>query len=253
MFENLNPEYQTIAKTIRDRIILHTSEQPLMLNEGKIAQQYGLSRTPIRQILQTLTICHMVETRPGKGTYATALQEGQMLRDMHTSRDLLIACSNCAVHPVPNELMYRLMSISDKMNSCGPDDRNTVVLVDTMTRLCEMLHPLIEDPLLAQLYAAVFHRMLRWRVRMFAQHPEEVWDRMLGIVSGVAQAAKLDQAGAVFKVFVNQADANISAIGSAKLPKPDDTVVSIEKERTRINEENAVDSDLLMRSEKSVP
>lgn len=60
-----------IHAIIRDRICLRTYAPGDVLREGRLAVEFGVSRTPIREVLQRLSSAGLVEARNGVGTIVT--------------------------------------------------------------------------------------------------------------------------------------------------------------------------------------
>jgi DNA-binding GntR family transcriptional regulator len=62
-----------IYQTIRDRICFFDYPPATLLKESELAEEFGVSRTPIRQILQRLEAERLVEVRDGVGTIVTGV------------------------------------------------------------------------------------------------------------------------------------------------------------------------------------
>jgi DNA-binding GntR family transcriptional regulator len=63
--------FQRIYREIRDRIILLRYQPGTVLRETDLAEEFEVSRTPIRQVLQRLQFEGLVETRNAVGTIVT--------------------------------------------------------------------------------------------------------------------------------------------------------------------------------------
>ena len=57
----------SIYQSLRDRISFFDYPPQMVLKEASLAQEFGVSRTPIRQILQMLESERLVEIRDGVG------------------------------------------------------------------------------------------------------------------------------------------------------------------------------------------
>lgn len=76
---------QKIYKTVREQIVLLKYPPGGMISENALASEFGVSRTPIRRVLQQLEFDGLVTTRQGVGTMTTtadlkSLKEVYMLR-----------------------------------------------------------------------------------------------------------------------------------------------------------------------------
>ena len=87
--------YQEVAERLRQRIYAHELPPGAWVDEQTLAEQYGISRTPLREALKVLASEGLVTLKPRKGCYVTeisdrdldeiftimALLEGQCARD----------------------------------------------------------------------------------------------------------------------------------------------------------------------------
>ena len=65
------PRVDAIHRTLRDRICFFDAPPGTLLREVKLAGEFGVSRTPIRQALQRLEVERLVDVRDGVGTIVT--------------------------------------------------------------------------------------------------------------------------------------------------------------------------------------
>jgi DNA-binding GntR family transcriptional regulator len=63
--------FERIYKVIRDRICLLEYEPGTRLAEEELAQEFGISRTPIRSVLSRLEAEGLLQSRHGVGTFVT--------------------------------------------------------------------------------------------------------------------------------------------------------------------------------------
>ncbi|MCS3765920.1 MULTISPECIES: GntR family transcriptional regulator [Bradyrhizobium] len=76
---------EAIYETLRDRICLLQYPPGTILKEAEIAAEFGVSRTPIRGVLQRLIFGGLVESCDGIGTIVTSLALPE-LRDIYEVR-----------------------------------------------------------------------------------------------------------------------------------------------------------------------
>ncbi|MCR9121014.1 MAG: GntR family transcriptional regulator [Phyllobacteriaceae bacterium] len=76
---------KSIYEEIRERICLLRYPPGDVLREAELAEEFGVSRTPIRQVFQKLEIDGLVETRNGVGTIVTGFDFVQM-KDVYELR-----------------------------------------------------------------------------------------------------------------------------------------------------------------------
>ncbi|MGO1119178.1 GntR family transcriptional regulator [Rhodovibrionaceae bacterium A322] len=91
---------EEIYVTLRDRICLLSYPPGLILRETELAEEFGVSRTPLRAVLQRLAHGGLIESRDGVGTVVTDLDD-QQVYDIYQMR-LKIAemIGSLAPHPL---------------------------------------------------------------------------------------------------------------------------------------------------------
>jgi len=67
-------------ETIRSRIITMELKPGDELNDHELAQELGISRTPMREALIMLNIAHMVTIKPQSGTYVAPIDQERAYR-----------------------------------------------------------------------------------------------------------------------------------------------------------------------------
>lgn len=202
-----------ITKALRTRICLHPGDEVMVLYEGKIASEFGVSRTPIRQVLQTLAHEQLVETRPGIGTVGRPLDEGMFERDLKTAQSLLHACAKIAEHPTPRDIHFALTALLAMAKDSAGGVETRAAFFDVSSRLLETLMPTLTDPLVANFYTASYWRIIRWRLRIFDRDPDFIWDRMIALIDVAAKSANAPEPGAMFDAMAERAKSKAFAQG----------------------------------------
>jgi DNA-binding GntR family transcriptional regulator len=77
--------YKAIYNEIRDRICLLQYPPGMMLSENQLASEFGVSRTPIRRVLQRLEFEGLVVSKQGIGTLVTIV-DLQYLKEVYALR-----------------------------------------------------------------------------------------------------------------------------------------------------------------------
>jgi len=67
--------YQEVAERLRERIFSHELKPGAWIDEQAIAEQYGISRTPLREALKVLASEGLVTLKPRRGCYVTEISE----------------------------------------------------------------------------------------------------------------------------------------------------------------------------------
>lgn len=82
------PLYEEVAERLRQRIFQRTLEPGSWIDELKIAEEYGISRTPLREALKVLATEGLVTMKVRRGAYVTEVSQ-QDLRDVYHLLSLL--------------------------------------------------------------------------------------------------------------------------------------------------------------------
>lgn len=67
--------YEQVAERVRTRIFAHELPPGTWIDEQALAQEYGISRTPLREALKVLAAEGLVVLKPRRGCYVTELSE----------------------------------------------------------------------------------------------------------------------------------------------------------------------------------
>src|SRR3982751_3836883 len=81
---NLTPRalYEEVAELLRQRIFRRELEPGSWIDELKLAEEYGISRTPLREALKVLAAEGLVTMKVRRGAYVTEVSE-QDLADVY--------------------------------------------------------------------------------------------------------------------------------------------------------------------------
>lgn len=67
--------YQQVAERLRERIFSHELPPGTWVDEQALAEQYGISRTPLREALKVLASEGLVTLKPRRGCYVTEISD----------------------------------------------------------------------------------------------------------------------------------------------------------------------------------
>lgn len=134
--ETQTERFNRIYKTIRERISLLEYGPGTVLNEGLLAKEFGVSRTPVRSVLQRLSYEGLVTTRNGIGTIVTEV-DVKTFKDIYALR-MRLAEDMAVLSPVSPkpEVLRKLRSLQMRARELGtatPDYK-------AYAKLCNDLH-----------------------------------------------------------------------------------------------------------------
>nr|MBL8410239.1 GntR family transcriptional regulator [Dechloromonas sp.] len=115
--------YQEVAERLRQRIFAHELTPGTWIDEQKLAEQYGISRTPLREALKVLASEGLVELKPRRGCYVTEISR-QDLDDIFPLMALLEGrCAVDAVNRAKPADIKELKAIHEKLEAAARDGR----------------------------------------------------------------------------------------------------------------------------------
>ncbi|WP_159911945.1 GntR family transcriptional regulator [Pantoea sp. 18069] len=88
--------YQQVAEQLRQRIFQHALEPGAWIDELKIAEEFGISRTPLREALKVLAAEGLVTMKVRRGAYVTEVSTKDV-RDVYHLLALLESDAAAAV------------------------------------------------------------------------------------------------------------------------------------------------------------
>jgi len=75
--------YEEVAELLRQRIFSHELEPGSWIDELKIAEAYGISRTPLREALKVLAAEGLVTMKVRRGAYVTEVSDSDLVNVYH--------------------------------------------------------------------------------------------------------------------------------------------------------------------------
>jgi DNA-binding GntR family transcriptional regulator len=115
--------YQEVAERLRQRIFAHELTPGTWIDEQKLAEQYGISRTPLREALKVLASEGLVELRPRRGCYVTEISR-QDLDDIFPLMAMLEGrCAAEAVKNAKTSDIALLQEIHGRLEAAARDGR----------------------------------------------------------------------------------------------------------------------------------
>lgn len=132
--------YQEVAERLRQRIFAHELTPGTWIDEQKLAEQYGISRTPLREALKVLASEGLVDLKPRRGCYVTEISR-QDLDDIFPLMALLEGrCAADAVARAKPIEIRELKNIHDSLENAARDGR-----IDAFFEANQAFHKRIQE------------------------------------------------------------------------------------------------------------
>ncbi len=137
--ESQAERFERIYVAIRERICLLEYPPGTLLNEALLADEFEVSRTPVRNVLQRLNYEGLLETRNGVGTIVSEV-DIKTFRDIYELRMRLAELMGdlSPARPSPGTI-EALRDLCDRVDTLGKKPTD----LTAYARLCNELHALI--------------------------------------------------------------------------------------------------------------
>jgi DNA-binding GntR family transcriptional regulator len=146
---------------LRETVLVDPAVQGTFLNEVDLAQDIGVSRTPVREALLLLVAEGLVEMVPKRGAYVPPLS-GRQIRELMELRTLLeqhAASVTLAKRSVPLDAMRAALAEQERLLTAEPCDAREFIEWDR--RFHQSLVDAAGNELIARTYAGLRTRQVR--------------------------------------------------------------------------------------------
>jgi len=83
------------------------------LDERSLSERFGVSRTPVREALQTLASSGLVATMPRRGTIVASITVGELIEMFEVMAELEAMCARLAARRMPRVDIDNLIALGD--------------------------------------------------------------------------------------------------------------------------------------------
>lgn len=163
-----------VYEEVRNRICTLRYPPGHLIHENRLAQEFGISRTPVRQVLQKLEIEGFVETRSGVGTIVTGV-DFAAFRDIYALRlklaEMIGDLSPNMPTPIHEQVMRGLLDRAQRLKEV----RDTEEFWNINHERQGLIASLIGNSALRELYDSYYYRTARVWYEVIAQ----IWDEQI--------------------------------------------------------------------------
>ncbi|MBS0545366.1 MAG: GntR family transcriptional regulator [Proteobacteria bacterium] len=115
--------YQEVAERLRERIFSHELQPGTWVDEQALAEQYGISRTPLREALKVLASEGLVTLKPRRGCYVTEISDRDLDEIFTVMAMLEGECARASAGRASESDLARLKAIhADLEQAAGRQD-----------------------------------------------------------------------------------------------------------------------------------
>lgn len=175
-----------VSKKIQDEIVYGHLAPGTKLDEVKLCEKYGVSRTPIREALKLLASEGLVEIRPRRGAIIPALNIVKLFEMFEVMAYLEGMCGRLAARRINEEEKAELLSLHNQCKEYVVDD-NTENYYEANRKFHFFLYQLSHNSFLIEQASNLHNRLhpyrrLQLRVNNRMQHSFEEHQRIVDAV-----------------------------------------------------------------------
>ncbi len=157
---SMRTSVRDIYTELRRRICLLELEPGQRLREEPLAEEFGVSRTPIRQVLARLEHERLVESTPGSGA-TVAIIDAKEIRDVWAVRiKIADLVADFVRLPAPPEVVEELHAIAEEVRTVR-DSRDTRALGALYNRYHDAVLTVYTSRTLRRIHDQLFHLTAR--------------------------------------------------------------------------------------------
>lgn len=124
-----------IYSAIRDKILALEYKPGEILNEQKLAKDFGVSRTPLREVLTRLEWEKLVRVLPRTGSMVTEIEFQKMVNVFHIRFELEGLAGRLAAENVRQEHLDRILALKTECEQMTEEiDHKTLATIDKKLR-----------------------------------------------------------------------------------------------------------------------
>jgi|TARA_B110001469_G_scaffold40176_1_gene39785 DNA-binding GntR family transcriptional regulator len=188
-----------ILQHLRRRICTLQLAPGLRLSEVKLAQDYSVSRTPIRWVLNRLEMEGLVNTRHGAGSDVTDVNWQALRSIYHLRIDLYDTVIRLNQHSISAKNTAWLQTFESQVKSSQWSNQS---LSEAIMDLFEFSNTLIDDPYLAQFCSQLYFNTTRfwWLLHLSKDALDKEQLSLEAEVTQLIEALRLGQIDVYFAI-----------------------------------------------------
>lgn len=111
--------YEEVAELLRQRIFRRELEPGSWIDELKLAEEYGISRTPLREALKVLAAEGLVTMKVRRGAYVTEVSEKDLADVYHLLSLLESDAAGAVAGRASDAQLHELQSLHDELEAAA--------------------------------------------------------------------------------------------------------------------------------------
>lgn len=188
-----------IYETLRDRICLGQYNRGDIFHEANLGQEFKVSRTPIRQVLQRLAFEKLAVVRTGVGTVVEGCSDTLVPGYLEMHARMLSAAAELGLTATPEDYEELVTSLQVRASRLSADagDERFWALLKALNELCDRL---LGDDLLRHMNELLFYRSGPALMRGIRAKPAEAARMLKKSAAGMVKSLEKQNHQAFFEM-----------------------------------------------------
>ena len=201
-----------IYERIKQRILFLEYQPGQILNENVLAKEFGVSRTPMREVLYRLEWEQLVRILPRTGTMVTEIEFQKMLHGYQTRVEIESLVGQMAAEHIASSHLEAIASVRDDC-SLLMQAKDLKALADVDFRFRSVLYDAAGNPILKDISELLYQITFRiWFLTMGRGDWSAEVQSMLNEISETHQALQKDEPGTTGEIRQSHLRAHIERI-----------------------------------------
>ena len=185
---------EELHRIILDRILFLEYEPGQILNEKVLAKEFGISRTPLREVLNRLEWEQLARILPRTGTMVTEIEYQKMMNVYQIRLEIEAMAGRLAAENITAHQLSRLEAVrNDCAGLIGSTDKRALVNIDFGFR--DVLYEAANNDVLSHISKYLYHLTLRlWYVTIDRKNWDEEVQALLDEISRSHDILKIGDA-----------------------------------------------------------
>ncbi len=149
-----------IYRTIKDRILFLEYKPGQILNENTLAEEFGVSRTPLREVLSRLVWAQLARILPRTGTMITEIEFQKMMHVFQIRFEIEGLVGRLAAENVTDDHLDKIDKIRQECSQLL-DRKNRKDLVNIDFKFRDVLYDAADNPVLRDISQYLYDLTLR--------------------------------------------------------------------------------------------
>jgi len=155
-----------IYRTILHRILFFEYPPGRILNENLLAKEFGVSRTPLREVLNRLEWEQLVRIIPRTGTIVTEIEFQKMTQVFQIRLEIEDLAGRLAAQQVTDDQLEKIEKIKQECEALK-EHRSQRALVETDFKFRDILYDAANNPVLRDISQYLYHLTIRLSYILF--------------------------------------------------------------------------------------